>query len=215
MHLRNSARRSTRQLVCQSIDLSVTQPWISIWTSQSQIRSRIIRCNHVSIQSLCHHEDASLALWALFVSVFIYFCLSVFICLLLCNCLYFYIFVVCLILYCITLFVCLTLYCFVCFPSSYFFCLLSRKYNSMKRRCCFVSFAAEVVVVGGFSPSIFYRHHIWEKLTVWQQQPLQQKQKQQLQQQQQQQQPREWEWEWELDNWVHVSSTRISSPNDQ
>ena len=52
--------------VFQSIDLSVTHPAISIWTSQSQSRSRIISCNHITIQSLCHHEDASLALWALF-----------------------------------------------------------------------------------------------------------------------------------------------------
>ena len=65
MHLRNSIRRSTGLSVCQCIDLSVKHPWISIWTKQSQSRSRIISCNHVTIQSLSHHEDASLALWAL------------------------------------------------------------------------------------------------------------------------------------------------------
>ena len=66
MHLRNPIRRSTGPSVCQSIVLSVTHTEISILTSQSQSRSRIISCNHVTIQSLCHHEDASLALWALF-----------------------------------------------------------------------------------------------------------------------------------------------------
>ena len=66
MHLCNSIRPSTGPSVCQSIVLSVTHTGITILTSQSQSRSKIISCNHVTIQSLCHHEDTSLALWALF-----------------------------------------------------------------------------------------------------------------------------------------------------
>ena len=62
-----SVRPSVRRSVGPSVRPSVT---LSLKTGKSMIliANNDVSCNHIIIQSFHHHEDASLALWALFLT---------------------------------------------------------------------------------------------------------------------------------------------------
>ena len=66
-----SVRPSVGRSVRPSVGPSVT---LSLKTGKSMIliANNDVSCNHIIIQSFHHHEDASLALWALFLFVCVF-----------------------------------------------------------------------------------------------------------------------------------------------